>query len=178
VAAAAHEVLRTLVPEQTRLIDDAYERALATVSNGAAKTAGIETGQAVARATLARRQKDGHDASTEPVYVPQSGAGEYQFTAPFTFAFQPSWGRIQPFVIDLTKHGVAGPQPLSSVEYTRDLAYLEAIGGSDSTTRTAEQSEIARFWYEDSPLGWNRITNTVVRQKGLAPGLPREYSPW
>jgi hypothetical protein len=30
-----------------------------------------------------------------------------------------------------------------------------------------EQTEIARFWYEDSPLGWNRIANTVVRQRGL-----------
>ncbi len=52
-------------------------------------------------------------------------------------------------------------------QYARDLAYLQSIGGLASTTRTAEQSTIAQFWYEDSPLGWNRITNTVVRQRGL-----------
>ena len=54
-------------------------------------------------------------------------------------------------------------------QYARDLAYVKAIGGIDSTTRTPEQSQIAQFWYEDSPLGWNRIANTVIRQQGLDP---------
>jgi membrane-associated phospholipid phosphatase len=53
------------------------------------------------------------------------------------------------------------------VQYVRDLAYVKAIGHIGSTIRTPEQSEIAQFWYEDSPLGWNRIANTVVRQRGL-----------
>jgi len=171
VAAAAHEVLRTLLPEQARFIDDAYERALATVSDTAARTAGIAIGQAAAQATLARRQKDGYDVAMQTAYVPKPGAGEYQFTAPFTVAAAPGWGNVQPFVIDLRKHAVAGPQPLSSAQYARDLAYVKSIGGILSTTRTAEQSEIARFWYEDSPLGWNRIANTVVRQQGLDPWL-------
>lgn len=56
---------------------------------------------------------------------------------------------------------------LSSIQYARDLAYVKAIGEIDSRVRTAEQSEIAEFWYEDSTLGWNRIANTVVRQRGL-----------
>ena len=46
---------------------------------------------------------------------------------------------------------------------------MKAIGDIASTTRTPDQSEIAAFWYEDSPLGWNRIANTVVRQRGLDP---------
>jgi len=49
------------------------------------------------------------------------------------------------------------------------LAYVKAIGEIGSQTRTTDQSEIAQFWYEDSPLGWNRITNTVVRQRRLDP---------
>ena len=39
---------------------------------------------------------------------------------------------------------------------------MKAIGEVNSTLRTVEQSEIARFWYEDSPIGWNRIANTVL----------------
>jgi len=167
VATAAHEVLGTLVREQKKMIDEAYERALASVSDDAGKNAGIATGRAAARATLARREGDGSESATEPIYVPQRGSGEYQFTAPFTFAALPGWGRVRPFVIDLKKHNVRGPQPLSSAQYARDLAYVKAIGGMNSPTRTAEQSEIARFWYEDSPLGWNRIANTAVRQQGL-----------
>jgi membrane-associated phospholipid phosphatase len=45
---------------------------------------------------------------------------------------------------------------------------VKAIGAVDSTLRTAEQSEIARFWYEDSPIGWNRIANTVLTQEHVA----------
>jgi hypothetical protein len=101
--------------------------------------------------------------------VPRPGPGEYQFTAPFDFAAQPGWGRVRPFVIDLAEHALEGPQPLSSVQYARDLAYVQEIGRLGSRIRTREQSEIARFWYEDSPLGWNRIANTAVRQRGLDP---------
>jgi len=46
-----------------------------------------------ARATLARRNGDGFDTATQPVYVPRSGPGEYQFTAPFTIAVQQSADR-------------------------------------------------------------------------------------
>jgi hypothetical protein len=167
VAAAAREVLVTLVPAQTALVETSYGRAVKALPDGAAKTAGIVTGRAAALATLARRHGDGHDQATQPAYLPRSGPGEYQLTPPFDFAAQPGWGRVQPFVIDLADHALDGPQALTSAQYVRDLAYVKRIGHIGSTIRTAEQSEIAKFWYEDSPLGWNRIANTVVREQGL-----------
>lgn len=167
VAAAAREVLVRLLPDQAAQVEDAYSRALAMVSDGPAKTAGIATGQAAASATLSRRQGDGADLAAQPPYVPRNGAGEYQFTPPFNFAALPGWGRVQPFVIDLREHALEGPQALSSAEYARDRAYIKQIGHLASHTRTAEQTEIAKFWYEDSPLGWNRIANAVVRQRAL-----------
>jgi hypothetical protein len=167
VAAAAREVLVNLLPEQSALVETAYGQALQSVHDGAAKTAGIATGQAAAWATMNRRRGDGADAAAQPAYVPGAGPGEYQFTAPFDFAAQPGWGRVQPFVIDLRDHATAGPLPLAGAAYARDLAQVRDIGHATSKTRTADQSEIARFWYEDSPLGWNRIANTVVRQRGL-----------
>jgi membrane-associated phospholipid phosphatase len=169
VAAAAREVLATLLPDQQAHVDAAYQETLAAIQDGPAKAAGIAAGRAAARANLARRQGDGHDTAAEPAYVPQPGAGEYQFTPPFDFAAQPGWGRVRPFVIVLEEHALRGPLALSSARYARDLAQVKAIGRVDSTTRTAEQAEIAQFWYEDSPLGWNRIANTVVRQKALDP---------
>ncbi len=169
VASAAREVLVALVPDRKALVDAAYADALAKLPDGASKTAGIGVGQASARATLARRRGDGLEEAGQPAYVPQSGPAEYQFTAPFDFAAQPRWGSVKPFVIDLREHAVAGPQHLSSTEYARDVAYVRAIGGASSSQRTPEQSEIAKLWYEDSPLGWNRIANAVVRQRGLDP---------
>jgi hypothetical protein len=117
---------------------------------------------------LNRRKGDGSEAA-QFVYVPGSGPGAYQFTAPFDFAVEPGWGRVRPWVIDIAQHTVAGPQALSSAEYARDLQYLKAIGSVASSKRTPDQTEIARFWYEDSPLGWNRLTNTIVRQRQLDP---------
>lgn len=169
VAAAAREVLVALVPDETARVEVAYARVLSAHGDGPATTAGIAVGKAAAAATLRRRSGDGAATAAQPPYAPRSGAGEYQFTAPFDFAAQPRWGSIEPFVIDPSKHAAEGPQPLSSEDYARDLAYVRTIGSAASTARTAEQSEIARFWYEDSPLGWNRIANTVIRERGLDP---------
>lgn len=167
VAAASREVLVALIPDQAAFVETEFDRALSALPDGPAKTDGIATGQAAARATMNRRQGDGADTATEPVYVPLPGPGEYQFTAPFDFAAQPGWGRVRPFVIDLAEHALEGPLTLASAQYARDLAQVKEIGHVVSRSRTPEQSEIAVFWYEDSPLGWNRIASSVVQQRGL-----------
>lgn len=168
VAAAAREVLVALLPDDAARIDAEYARVLAALPEDAAKAAGIATGRAAAHANLMRRNGDGAEAAAQP-YVPGTGPGEYRFVAPFDFAAMPGWGRVQPFVIDLRRHAVPGPQPLTSADYARDLADVRELGALGSTTRTADQSEVARFWYEDSPLGWNRIANAAVVQRGLDP---------
>jgi hypothetical protein len=166
VAAASRDVLVQLVPEQAARIETAYAQAIAAMRDDAARSAGITVGRAAAAATLARRRGDGSEAAALR-YQPRSGAGEYQFTAPFDFAGLPGWGNVKPFAIELRDHALPGPQALASADYARDLAHVKAIGHVASTTRTAEQSEIAKFWYEDSPLGWNRIAHTVIRERGL-----------
>ena len=50
---------------------------------------------------------------------------------------------------------------MNSSRALTDLEEVKAIGGSKSVTRTAEQSEIARYCYENSPRGWNRIAREV-----------------
>jgi membrane-associated phospholipid phosphatase len=167
VAAAAHDVLMAQVPEQAALVEDAYSRALTGIHDGAAKAGGIAVGQASAAANLLRRRNDGSEQAAEPVFVPRSGPGEYQFTPPFNFAALPGWGHVKPFVIDVRRHQVDGPDRLTSIQYAHDLALVKAIGKIDSRIRTADQSQIAQFWYEDSPLGWNRIANTTIRQRHL-----------
>jgi hypothetical protein len=167
VAAAAHDVLVAQVPEQAALVEDAYSRALAHIPEGAAKAGGIAVGQASATANMLRRMRDGSEQATQPVYVPRSAPGEYQFTPPFDFAALPGWGRVKPFVIELRRHALEGPDRLPGAQYARDLAFVKAIGRVDSRIRTAEQSEIAQFWYEDSPLGWNRIADTAIKQRRL-----------
>ena len=53
---------------------------------------------------------------------------------------------------------------LPSRKYAADLNEIKALGGDGVTTpsaRTPEQTEIALFWVESSPLQWNRIARTV-----------------
>ena len=59
------------------------------------------------------------------------------------------------------------PPSLTSELYARDYQELKRLGGKQSTVRTPAQSEIARFWYEGSPQGWNRIARVIVAQRGL-----------
>ena len=55
-------------------------------------------------------------------------------------------------------------------EYTADFNEVKSLGGDGITTpsaRTADQTEIALFWFESSPLKWNRIARTVSADQGL-----------
>ena len=54
--------------------------------------------------------------------------------------------------------------------YTADYNEVKSLGGDGSTTpsaRTADQTEIAYFWWESSPLKWSRIARAVSVSSGL-----------
>lgn len=171
IAAAARDVLIAIAPSQATPVEIAYAASLLAVPDGSAKQAGIALGQQSAAANLARRIGDGADTSTSPPYQPNGSPGDYDFTPPFDkapfgpVALFPGWGSVMPFAIDLADHRLPGPEPLSSRSYARDFNYLKAVGKLDSTVRTREQTDIAMFWFEFSPMGWNRIANTVIRQE-------------
>jgi hypothetical protein len=74
---------------------------------------------------------------------------------------------VTPFAVDLAQHQLPGPDALSSAGYASDFNLLKAIGRLDSKTRTTTQTDIALFWFEFSPMGWNRIANTIVREERL-----------
>jgi hypothetical protein len=44
---------------------------------------------------------------------------------------------------------------------------VKSIGRAGSAKRTAEQGEIARFWFESSPPAWNRFARSVAAGQGL-----------
>src|SRR5215213_6526776 len=62
------------------------------------------------------------------------------------------------------------PYEVNSEQYTADFNEVKSLGGDNTTTpslRTADQTEIALFWWESSPLKWNRIARTVSSEQGL-----------
>ena len=70
------------------------------------------------------------------------------------------------------------PYALTRKKYTADFNEVKSLGGDGVTTpsaRTAEQTEIALFWVESSPLQWNRIARAVAadtRARFVGAGAP------
>jgi hypothetical protein len=153
VAAAAHDVLIVRIPNQKASLDAALASALAAIPDGRAKTDGVATGRMAAAAILARRADDGSDVIRS--YKPGAGLGVWLPTPPsFAKAAGVSFGKVKPFT--MTSGEQFGlPRPayfnLGSAEYAAEYNEVKSLGGADSKTRTAEQSQIARFWYEPSP---------------------------
>jgi hypothetical protein len=171
IATAARDVLVALSASQRTVVEIAYAASLLAIPEGPAKQAGIELGHRSAEANLARRVGDGADTAGGPPYAPNGRAGDYDFTPPFDqapfgpVALFPGWGKVTAFGVEVLSHQLPGPLDLKSREYTRDFKLVKSIGRHDSTSRTAEQTDIALFWFEFSPMGWNRIANSILRQE-------------
>jgi hypothetical protein len=55
-----------------------------------------------------------------------------------------------------SRFGPGGPTRLASHAYARDLAEVQALGRADSTVRSPAQTEVARFWSENTFVQWGR----------------------
>jgi hypothetical protein len=167
VAAAAHASLTELMPARKAAFEAALAETLAQVMDKDAAARGLQAGRQAAAINLANRRDDG--ASREVKYIPGKKAGDYRPTPPdFTPALFPQWGMIRPFVLtSASQFRPAPPLDPKSVRARAEIEEVRAIGGKTSSARTAEQSEISRYWYESSPQGWNRIARVVAADRGL-----------
>jgi hypothetical protein len=166
IAAAAHASLSKLIRTRKPEFDAALADCLEHIEDRNAAFAGLRLGREAAGAVLAARADDG--ASRTVTYVPGKKAGEYRPTPPdFTPAFAAQWGAVRPFVLSSPAQFRPAPPPaVKSVRARSDIEEVRAFGGKTSS-RTEEQSEIARYWYESSPQGWNRIAREVAAARKL-----------
>jgi hypothetical protein len=71
-----------------------------------------------------------------------------------------------PFAVrTIVDYRTAPPPDLFSEQYAAELNEVRLVGGEGSTARTSEGSEIARYWYEPSAQGWNRIARIIAGQR-------------
>jgi PAP2 superfamily len=185
VAAAARDVLAALIAQlplelHTQAcidagiasVQSAYTAALAAIPNGQAKTQGIAVGQAAAAAILHLRANDGAVGPFLNFACPQqTEPGEYQCTPGTPFIVFEGWENVVPFVLAHSSQYRPGPPyAVDRKKYTADFNEVKSLGGDDVTTpsaRTADQTEIALYWWESSPLKWNRIARVVSADRGL-----------
>jgi hypothetical protein len=160
--AAAHAILLKLFPEQKADLDAAYAASLAKIPDGSGKTPGITVGEKIAAQIFALRASDGADAPN--TYRPVTTPGMYTAT---TLPIGSQWGAVTPWVMERGSQFRPAPPPsLTSPQWAKDCEEIIALGGKTSTQRTAEQTDIARFWVLAGPASWEPI----VRHLAATPG--------
>jgi hypothetical protein len=173
MAAAAHRALSVLYPALTATFDAKLAVDLAQVAPDAARDAAVGFGRAVADAVLATRANDG--SANNFIYLGGTDPGEWRPTpSAFRPGQTPHWGDVTPFALDSgDQFRPAGPPALTSDRYTEVFNDVKSLGAIDSTTRTADQTEIARYWLDQAgtytPAGrWAQIAAEALEAKGFS----------
>ena len=168
-ATAAYEVLAGSLPNQKGMLDGQLAASLAAVPEGEGKTQGIDLGKKCAAAILALRQNDGAFQDPMSPVPPSNGqAGVYQAVPPFDILYGPFWKTMQPFSLQKPdQFRIVQFPALNTQAYAEGFNEVKRIGQKDSPHRSAEQTAIAKFWYELSDIGWNRVTRTVATDQKL-----------
>lgn len=173
VAQAAHDVLVALLPSQRAVFDAALAQSLAGLPDAAARD-GSAVGAAAAAAILELRTGDGWERPFPPFELPGL-AGYWRPVPPAnaTAAFTNYPGAVGFIVPNGRQFLTEGPPALSSERYARDFNETKSLGGADSTTRTAEQTQVARLWASvgtSTPFWgvWQQVVAQVVRTRALS----------
>jgi hypothetical protein len=170
-ATAAHDVLVGLVPALPvavlASIETLYAGSLLEITDGTAKTEGIAIGAAAAHLMLDERATDGRYGTFS--FTPGTQVGEWRPELPAYLSDPFAWvARVRPFTLTSTSQfRTAGPNALTSAAYAADYNEVKALGGLTNSSRTADQTDLARF-YSANPMP---ILNRTIRNVAAAQGL-------
>jgi hypothetical protein len=171
-AQAAHDVLSHLIPAAKPTFDTLLASRLATIPAWRAAQ-GTAVGARVAKAVIDWRTADGSEVPNPP-YLPPALPGLWQPTAPGQVAAFVHFQDVEPFgLITPTQYLPAAFPPLNSPEYAAALNQVKEIGAVGSTTRTADQTLVARLiagvGYAPGPFAlWSSVAQEAVRNRDLS----------
>jgi membrane-associated phospholipid phosphatase len=172
-AKAARDVLAAAFPTRVSTFDARLNAMIASAGASPTTDASLAFGQSSAAHIIALRTNDG--SSTPYTYTPAGTPGRYaytgatQTTARFNqFADTTGW-----VITSGSQFRPAGPAALNSTSYALQLEQVRSLGSATSTTRTQEQTDIARFWAAGggtvTPPGmWNQIAATLATSQSTS----------
>jgi MYXO-CTERM domain-containing protein len=176
-AQAFYDVLVSKVPgSQKGALDEALAASLARVPDGDAKTQGIAVGSAAAAALLTARSADVWSPSPAPdPYVGEDSLGKWRPTPRENTANAPLpgntpwWANLKPFALDAGNAVDPGaPPPLSSSRYAIDYLEVKQYGVKTNSARSADQTNIARFWAQQTHVPFNAIARSLSLRQHLS----------
>src|SRR5439155_12735786 len=135
-------------PDIASKVDAELKQYLAKSGESAeALAAGIALGEKVAAEIWQLRADDG--SAAPDTYRPKTTPGQYVATAPVTSS---TWEGVTPFTLKSASQFRPGPPPdLQSQEWVDDYNEIRQIGGKNSKTRSALQTETGRMWLYTGP---------------------------
>ena len=161
IAAASRTVLLHEAPVLKPQINAAYEKSLGVIPDDDARSRGVNIGVRAAEDVLAKHTDDlGNPEPYRPATVP----GLYVVT---TFPLGVAVSQHKPWFLKSAAQFRPGPPPdLKSALWARDYNETKNFGAANSTVRTPEQTDIARFWATALPDVHMGIASSVVRAGG------------
>ncbi len=147
------------------------------LGNGHTDMRAIEFGTAVGNEIAANRKNDGAEmagvsdttrypkVTTDMGWVPTAAGQE---------PLLPGWGKLRPWAVSNVGNFLPNTFPEQhSNEYARQLKKVKTIGGTTSSERTADQTQLAFFW-EDGPGSvtppghWQTLAMGILGKRNLS----------
>jgi PAP2 superfamily len=195
IAQAAHDTLVALYPGQKARLDAIFDADISSIhGTDDSIDAGRKLGKRAAAAILELRENDG-SALPEPRwfvdYFPigypkvQPGIWQIDPISNLQIALGGNWGEVTPFVMtSADQFRAPEPPSVTSDAYTQAFKEVKPLGGDPAhdpnltTSRTPQQTYIAKFWAYDGtpklcapPRMYNQITRTIALQQKML-GVP------
>ena len=161
IAAASRTVLLHEAPALKAQTDAAYDKSLHAMPDDDARTRGVNIGVRAADEVLAKHTNDlGNPEPYRPVTTP----GVYVVT---TFPLGVAVSQHKPWFLKSASQFRPGPPPaLKSAIWARDYNETKTFGAANSTVRSQEQTDIARFWATALPDVHIGVVSSLARAPG------------
>lgn len=123
--------------------------------------AGLIAGQEAAAAMLPL-YRPAFTLPTDP-FVGGTGPGEWRPTPGFTAGANTYMALTAPFVLlRPSQFRPHAPPPLTSMTYTRDYDEVKTLGSLNGSTRTDQQTDLAKFWSVNPIVQWYGVLRQVA----------------
>jgi hypothetical protein len=178
VAKATHDVLVSRFPSPSVIasLDTAYHNYLA--AHGISESdPGVAVGAQAAAGIIALRASDGSFPVNPPSFTGGTAIGEWRPTPsfiilpgaaqpvplPFSPMLAPWLGSVTPFTLTSPSQFRAVPPPsVTSKRYATAFNEVKRMGRSSGSDRSAEQTDLALFWYSNYLVLWNQALRGIA----------------
>lgn len=170
---AAYIVLSHLYPARESIFRTQWLNSINAIDRAPRIVAAIAWGTYVGNLVVNSRRGDGSNRTV--TYTPIDACGKWKPTLPaFAEPLLPQWKRVKPFGVSrIVLFRAQAPPRINTRVFADSYQEVASLGSINSTTRTADQTEIAFFWEDGSgtvtpPGHWQVIAQDLSRKFSLS----------